>query len=153
MIASNKKLNPIVTELSIRFTKLNIYVFLLHSFTQYFCYTVFFVPKNIRLKSMHYFIMKIPNKREIQQIAFNHSSDIDFKDFMNLYKKCTEKPFSFLVIDATLASDNLSRFRKNLSERIKKLIMKTDDKVRDEKLQYDINREAAKISGLSSGKN
>ena len=97
--------------------------------------------------------MKIPNKREIQQIAFNHSSDIDFKDFMNLYKKCTEKPFSFLVIDATLASDNLSRFRKNLSERIKKLIMKTDDKIRDEKLQYDINREAAKISGLSSGKN
>ena len=88
--------------------------------------------------------MKIPDKREIQQIAFNHSSDIDFKDFMNLYKKYTEKPLSFLVIDATLASDNLSRFRKNLSERIKKLIMKTDDKIRDEKLQYDINREAAK---------
>ena len=66
----------------------------------------------------HYFIMKIPEKQEIQQIAFNHSSDIDFKDFMNLYKKCTAKPYSFLVIDATLASDNTSRFRKNLLERI-----------------------------------
>ena len=62
--------------------------------------------------------MKIPNKQELQQIAFNHSSDIDFKDFMNLYKKCTAKPYSFLVIDATLASDNPLRFRKNLSERI-----------------------------------
>ena len=49
---------------------------------------------------------------------FNHSSDIDFQDFMNLYKKCTEKPYSFLVIDANLASGNPSGFRKNLSERI-----------------------------------
>ena len=47
--------------------------------------------------------MKIPNKQELQQIAFNHSSDIDFNDIMNLYKNCTEKPYSFLVIDATLA--------------------------------------------------
>ena len=62
--------------------------------------------------------MKIPNKRELQQIAFNHSSDIDFQDFMNLYKKCTSKPNSFLVIDTTLASDNSSCFRKNLLERI-----------------------------------
>ena len=67
---------------------------------------------------MHYFIMKIPNKQELQQTAFNHSSDIDFQDFMNLYKKCTAKPYSFLVIDATLASDNPLRFRKNLLERI-----------------------------------
>ena len=67
---------------------------------------------------MHYLIMNIPNKQELQQIAFNHSSDIDFKDFMNLYKKCTAKPYSFLVIDATLASDNPLRFRKNLLERI-----------------------------------
>ena len=66
---------------------------------------------------MHYFI-KIPNKRELQQIAFNHSSDIDFQDFMNLYKKCTAKPYSFLVIDTTLASDNPLPFRKNLAERI-----------------------------------
>ena len=76
------------------------------------------MPKDIRLNSAHHFIMKIPNKRELQQIAFNYSSDIDFQDFMNPYKKCTEKPYSFLVIDITLASDNPSRFRKNLLERI-----------------------------------
>ena len=62
--------------------------------------------------------MKITNKRELQQIAFNHSSDIDFQDFMNLYKKCTEKLYSFFVIDTTLASDNSLRFRKNLVEKI-----------------------------------
>ena len=61
--------------------------------------------------------MKTPNKWELQQIAFNHSSDIDFQDYMNLCKKCTVKPYSFLVIDATLASDNSSCFRKNLLER------------------------------------
>ena len=56
--------------------------------------------------------MKIPNKQKSQQIAFDHSSDINFKVFINLYKNCTTKPYSFLVIDATLASDNLSRFKK-----------------------------------------
>ena len=106
-----KKLNPVVTELFIKDRRLNIsLVFITQSY--------FAVPKNIRLNSTHYFIMKIPNKRELQQIAFNHSSDIDFQDFMNLYKICTAKPYSFLVIDASLASDNDLRFRKNLSERI-----------------------------------
>ena len=106
-----KNLNPIVTKLFIMARKLNIF----HVFiTQYY----FALPKNIRLNSTHYFVMKIPNKRELQQIAFNHSSDIDFQDFMNLYKKCTAKPYSFLVIDTTLASDNSLRFRKNLLERI-----------------------------------
>ena len=71
---------------------------------------------------------------------------------MNLYKKYTGKPYSFLVIDATLASDNPSRFRKNLLERIQKLIMTIEDKIKDEKLQHAINREAAVISALSSGK-
>ena len=61
--------------------------------------------------------MKIANKQELQQVVFNHSSDIDFKDFMHLYKKCTAKPYSFLVIGATLASINPSRFRKDLLER------------------------------------
>ena len=87
--------------------------------------------------------MKVPSKLELQQISFNHLSDMDFQDFMNLYKKCTEKPYFFLVIDAALPSNNLSRFRKNLSKRIQKLIMTTDDKIRDEKLQYDINGEVA----------
>ena len=70
---------------------------------------------------------------------------------MNLCKKCTAKPYSFLVIDVTLASGNPSRFRKNLLKRILKLIMTMDDEIRDEKLQYDINRETAKMSALSSG--
>ena len=61
-------------------------------------------------------MMKIRNKQELQQAAFNHSSDIDFKDFMNLLKNCTAKSYTFLVIDATLASDNPSHFRKNILE-------------------------------------
>ena len=98
-------------ELFIRGRKLNIsIVFITQSY--------FAVPRNIRLHSMHYFIMKIPNKRELQQIAFNHSSDNDFQDFMNFYKKCIAKPYSFLVIDTILASDNFSRFRKNPLERM-----------------------------------
>ena len=62
--------------------------------------------------------MKIPNKRELQQTAFNHSSDINFQDFMNLYKKSTAKSYLFLVIEITLASDNYLHFRKNLLQRI-----------------------------------
>ena len=108
---SNKKRNPIVTELFIRERRLNYpLVFITESY--------FAVPKNIGLNLTHYFVMKILTKRELQQIAFNHSSDIDFQDFMNLYKKCTAKPYSSLVSDATLASDNYLRFKKNLLQRI-----------------------------------
>ena len=57
--------------------------------------------------------MKIPNRRELQQIAINHSSDINTKDFI-IYKKCADKPYSFLVNDTTLTSDDPLRFRKNL---------------------------------------
>ena len=104
---NNKKLNSIVTELFIRGRKLNIsLVFITQSY--------FKVPKDVRLNSTHFFIMKIPNKRELQQIALNHSSDINSKDFIKIYKKCTAEPYSFLVNDATLASDNPLRFRKNL---------------------------------------
>ena len=85
-------------------------IFITHSY--------FAGPKNIRLNSTHYFVMKTPNKRELQQIVFNHSSDVDFQDVMDLYKKCVAKPYSFLVIVTTLASDNYSRFRNNLLERI-----------------------------------
>ena len=67
-----KKFNPIVTELFIAVRKLNIYlIFIIAQF-------YFAVPKNMTLNSMHYFIMKIPNKLELHQIAFNHSSDIEF---------------------------------------------------------------------------
>ena len=67
-------------------------------------------------------------------------------------QKCTAKLYRFLVIDATLVSNNPSHFRENLLKRISKPIMTIDDKIRDEKLQYDINREAKKISALQSGK-
>ena len=106
-VINNKKLNPIVTELFIRGRKLNISIaFITQSY--------FKVPKDVRLNSTHFFIMKIPNKRELQQLALNHSSDIDFKDFIKIYKKCTTEPDSFLVNDTTLPSDDPLRFRKNL---------------------------------------
>ena len=88
-ILFNKKRNPVVAELFIREKKLN-------TSLSFIAQTCFSVPKNIILNSIHYFIMKIPNKREFQQIAINHSSDIDFKDFMNLYKNFTEKNIFFL---------------------------------------------------------
>ena len=104
---NNKKLNPIVTELFIRGRKLNTSIaFITQSY--------FKVPKDVRLNSAHFFIMKILNKREFQQIALNHSSDTDFKDFMKIYKECTKEPYSFLVNDTTLQSDNPLRLRYNL---------------------------------------
>ena len=96
---SNKKLNSIVTELFIRSRKLNIsLVFISQSY--------FKVPKDARNNSTPFFIMKIPNKRELQQIAINHSSHINTKNFINIYRKCAGKPYSFLVIDTTLPSNN-----------------------------------------------
>ena len=72
------------------------------------------MPKDVRLNSTDFFIMKIRNKRKLQQIALNHSADIDLKDFIKIYKKYTVEPHSFLVNDTTLPSDNSLRFRKNL---------------------------------------
>ena len=82
---SNGIVNPIVTELFIEGRKLNISVVFI---TFYLA-----VQKNMRLNSTHYFLIKIPSKRELQTIAFNHLSDIDFQDFMNLYKKGSAKPY------------------------------------------------------------
>ena len=99
----NKKLNSIVTELFIRGRKLNIsLVFITQSY--------FKVPKDVRLNSTQFFIMKIPNKRELEQIVLNHSSDISTKDLIKIYEKCIAEPYSFLVNDTTLASDNPLRF-------------------------------------------
>ena len=104
----NKELNSIVTELFIRGRKLNIsLVFITQSY--------FKVPKDVRLNTSHFFIMRIPNKRELQQIATNHSSDINTEDFIEIYRKCTDKPYSFLVIDSTISPNNRLRFRKNLN--------------------------------------
>ena len=104
---NNKKLNLIVTELFIRGRKPNISIVVI---TQ----SYFKVPKGVRLNSTHFFIMKILNKRELRQIALNHSSDIDFKDFRKFYKDYTKEPYSFLVNDTTLQSYNPLRFRYNL---------------------------------------
>ena len=104
---NNKKLNSLVTELFIRDRKLNIsLVFITQSY--------FKVAIGVKLNFTHIFIIKTPNKREFQQIALNHFSDINFKDVMKIYKKCTAAQYSFLVNDTTLASDNTLRFRKNL---------------------------------------
>ena len=74
----------------------------------------FSVPKDVRLNSTHYLIMKINNKRELQNIATNHSADIDYKDFIKNYGECTKEPYSFYAIDITLPSTNILRFTKNL---------------------------------------
>ena len=101
---NNKKLDSIVTELFTGWRKLNISLFFI---TQ----SYFKVPKEIRLNTTHFFISKIPNKRELQQTAINRSSDISTKDFDNIYRECTAEPYSFLANDTTLASDNHLMFR------------------------------------------
>ena len=102
---NNKKLNSIDSELFIRGRKLNIsLVFITQSY--------FRVPKDVRLNTTHFFIAKIPNKRELQQIAINRSSSINTKDFANIYRKYTAEPYSILVDDTTLPSNNSLRFRK-----------------------------------------
>ena len=106
-IMTNKKFQSIIKELFIRCRKLNIsLVFIIQSY--------FSVPKDVRLNSTHYFIMKINNRRKLQNIAINHSVDIDYQDFMKIYRKCTKEPYSFLTTDTTLSASNPLRFRKNL---------------------------------------
>ena len=88
---SNRKLNPIVTESFIRVRKLSISrVFITQSY--------FKEPKDVRLSTTHFFILKIPNKSELEQITHNVSSNIDFKDFMNLYRKCIVKHILFSLL-------------------------------------------------------
>ena len=95
----------IINKLFIRCRKLNIsVVFITQSY--------FGVPKEVTLNSAHYLIMKIHNKRELQQIAINHTADIDYKDFLKIYRNCTREPYSFLTIDTTLPADDPMRFRK-----------------------------------------
>ena len=106
-IMTNKKIQTTVKELFIRCRKLNIsLVFIIQSY--------FSVPKDVRLNSIHYLILKINNRRELQNIAINHSADIDYKDFMKIYRECTKEPYSFLTIDTTLPASDPLRFRKNL---------------------------------------
>ena len=86
-IMTNKKFKAIIKELFIRCRKLNIS---LVSITQFY----FSVAKYVRLNSTHYLIMKINEKRELRNIAIIHSADIDYKDFMKIYRECTNKPYN-----------------------------------------------------------
>ena len=105
-ILTNKEFQAITKELFIRCRKLNIpVVFLTQSY--------FSVLKDVILNSTHHLIMKINNKRELQNIAINYSADIDYKDFVKIYREYTKEPYSFLIIDTTLPASGL-RFRKNL---------------------------------------
>ena len=98
-IMTNKKFQTIIKELFIRCRKINIsLVFITQSY--------FSVPKNVKLNWTHCFIMKINNKRELQNIAINHSADIDYNDFVKSYRKCTRGPFNFLTIHTTLSASD-----------------------------------------------
>ena len=106
-IMTNKKFQAIIKELFIRCRKLNISLaFITQSY--------FSVPKDVRLTTTHYFIMKINNKRELQNIAINDSADIDYQDFKKIYREYTKEPYNFLTTDTMLPASNPLRFRKNL---------------------------------------
>ena len=106
-ILSNKTFQAIIKELFIRCRKVNIsLVFITQSY--------FSLPKDLILNSTHYLIMKINNRKELQNIAINHSVDIDLDDFVRIYREYTRKPYSFLTIDTTLPASDPLRFRKNL---------------------------------------
>ena len=105
-IVNNKKFQAIIKELFIRCDKLNIsLVSIIESY--------FRVPKEARLNSTHYLIMKIHNKRELQSIAINHSADIDYNNVLKIYRNCTNDHYLFLTIDTTLPANISIRFRKN----------------------------------------
>ena len=106
-IMRNKKFQVIIKELFVSYRKLNIsLLFITQSY--------FSVLKDVRLNSTHYLIMKINNRRELQNIAINHSADIDYNDFVRSYRDCTRNLYSFLTIDTTLPASDPLRFRKNL---------------------------------------
>ena len=105
-IMANKKFQAIINELFIRCRKLKIsLVFITKSY--------FSVPQEARLNSTHYLILKLHNRKGLQEIAIDHSADIDYKDFVKIYRNCTNEPYSFLIIDTTLLGDNPMRFRNN----------------------------------------
>ena len=111
-IMTNKKFQAIRKELFIRYRKLNISrVFITQSY--------FSLPKDVRLNSTHYLMMKTNSKRELQNIAINHSSNIDYQDFMKIYRECTREPYNFLTIDTTLPASDPLRIRKNLFDSYK----------------------------------
>ena len=111
-IMTNEKFQAITKELFIRCRKVNISL-------AFITQTYFSVLKHVRWNSTHYLIRKINNKRELQNIAINHSADIDYQDFMKICRECTKEPFNFLTIDTTLPASDPLRFRKNLFDSYK----------------------------------
>ena len=106
---TNKRFHAIIKELLIRSRKLNIsLVFITQSY--------FSVPKEVRLNPIHYLIIKIHSRREVQQISFDHSADIEYKDFVKIYRNCINEAYSFLNINTTLPADNPMRSRKDFSD-------------------------------------
>ena len=111
-IMTNKKFQSIIKELFIRYRILNIsLVFITQSY--------FNVPKDVRLNSRHYLIMKIINKTELQNIVINHSADIDYQDFIKIYRECTKKPYNFLTMDTKLPANDPLGFRKKIFDSYK----------------------------------
>ena len=99
-IMTNANFQVIIKELFIRCRKLNTsLVFITQSY--------FSVPKDVRLNFTYYLILKINNKRELENIAINHSADIYYNDFMKIYRECTRKPYNFLAIDTTLPASKI----------------------------------------------
>ena len=143
-LLSNKKVNPLVTELSIRCRKLNISLVFI---TQFY----FAVPKNIRLNSSHYFIRKFQTNENFNKLHLIIHQILTLKTLW-IFIKINSKTILFFSYWYYSFSDNPSRLRKNLLETIEKVIMTNDDKSRNENLQYDINKEAERISALSTGK-
>ena len=104
---SNKKFQVITKKVFNRCRELN-------TSLAFITQSYFSVPEDVRLNLTHHSIMKISNRNKLQNIAINHPADIDYKDFMTIYRECTKKPYSFLTIDATLPASNPLRFRKGL---------------------------------------
>ena len=141
---TNKTFQAITKELFIRCRKLN-------TSLPFITQSYFSVPKEVRLNSTHYLIRKIYDKRELQQIPTNHSADIDYKEFMKTCGNCTSEPYSFLTVDTKLPANDSSIFRfiikMTLTDELIKIL---NDKIRANEVQYDLDREVAKIYALSS---
>ena len=111
-IMTNKEFQAIIKELFIRCRKVNIsLLFITQSY--------FSVPKDVKLNSTHYLIMKISKRKELQNIAINHAPDIDYKDFVKIYRKCTKNRILFLTVDTTLPASDPLRFRINVFQSYK----------------------------------
>ena len=106
-IMTNRRFQAIVKELFIRCRTLIVSLVFI---TQFY----FSVPKDVRLNSTHYLIMKINNRTELQNVAINHSADTDYQDFMKIYRECTKEPYNVLAINTTLPASNPLGFRKKM---------------------------------------